>query len=107
MVEPDAKPPVTSGGISKKKWIRKNKHHWYKPATVQPTKFQGGKDELDGNYFNCTGYRQSDGFLKTMARIADLVGQDYKSGGNTQTEVMPPSKSSYPCASEANTHYQL
>ena len=33
--------------------------------------------------------KQADRFLvKTVGRIADLVGQDYKSGGNTHTEVM-------------------
>jgi hypothetical protein len=32
--------------------------------------------------------KQSDRFGKTIAKIADLVGQDYKSGGITRTEVM-------------------
>ena len=42
MAEPDAKPPATSGGSSKKKWIRKNKRHGYKPSPAQPTKFYDG-----------------------------------------------------------------
>ena len=91
MVESDAKPPATSGGsLSKKKWIKKNKHPDYKssPAPIQPTKFQGGIDELEGNYFDCTGYGQADRFVKTVAKIADLVGRNYKSGGNTRSEVM-------------------
>ena len=87
MAEPEAKPPVTTGGAPKKKWNRKNKRHGTRP-TAQATKFQGGKEELDGNYFNCTGYGQSDRFVKTVAKIADLVGQDYKGGGITRTEVM-------------------
>jgi hypothetical protein len=26
---------------------------------MQPAKFRGGKEELDGNYFDCTGYGQA------------------------------------------------
>jgi hypothetical protein len=52
-------------------------------------KFQGGKEELDGNHFDCTGYGQSDRFMKTEQKIADYIGQEYKSGGITGgTEVM-------------------
>jgi hypothetical protein len=87
MAEPEAKPPANPGGSPRKKWNKRNKRHGNKP-TVQPTKFQGGKEELAGNYFDCTGYGQSDRFVKTVAKIADLVGQDYKSGGTTRTEVM-------------------
>jgi hypothetical protein len=87
MGENDVKTPATTGGTPKKKWHRRNKRHGNRTAT-QPTKFTGGKEELDGNYFDCTGYGQSDRFVKTVAKIADLVGQDYKSGGTTRTEVM-------------------
>jgi hypothetical protein len=55
---------------------------------VRPAKFQGGKEELGGNYFDCTGYGQSDRFMKTVQKIADHIGQEYKDGGITQTEVM-------------------
>jgi hypothetical protein len=65
----DKKPSGTSGGAPKKKWSNSRK----------PAKFQGGKEELDGNYFDCTGYGQSDRFVKTFAKIADLVGQDAES----------------------------
>jgi hypothetical protein len=78
----DKKPSGTSGGAPKKKWSnsrnRNTKRHASKPAG-QPAKFQGGKEELDGNYFDCTGYGQSDRFVKTFAKIADLVGQDAES----------------------------
>jgi hypothetical protein len=87
----DKKPSTTSGGAPKKRWNngrnKNTKRHASKPA-LQPAKFRGGKEELDGNYFDCTGYGQSDRFVKTIAKIADLVGQDYKSGGLTRTEVM-------------------
>jgi hypothetical protein len=88
MAEPDTKPPANPGGSPRKKWNKRNKRHGNKSTTVQPTKFHGGKEELDGNHFDCTGYGQSDRFVKTVAKIADLVGQDYKSGGTTRTEVM-------------------
>ena len=55
---------------------------------MQPTKFQGGIEELEGNYFDCTAYGQEDQFIKTVTRIADLVGQTYKRGGPTCTKVM-------------------
>jgi hypothetical protein len=90
MAEPDAKPPATTGGAPKTKWNRRNKGHGNRPAG-QPTKFQGGKGESDGNHFDCTGCGQSDSrFVKTVAKIADLLGQDCKSGGTTRTKAMTP-----------------
>jgi hypothetical protein len=44
--------------------------------------------ELGGDYFDCTGYSQSDRFMKTVQKIADHIGQEYKGGGTTRTEVM-------------------
>jgi hypothetical protein len=81
-------PPATAAGSSKKKWgNRSNKRHGNK-STVQPATFQGGKDELDGNYFDCSGYGQSDRFMKTVQKIAGYIAQEYKGGGITRTEVM-------------------
>jgi hypothetical protein len=40
------------------------------------------------NYFACTGYGQSDRFMKTIQKIAKHIGQEYKGGGITRTEVM-------------------
>jgi hypothetical protein len=51
-------------------------------------KILGEKEELGGNYFDCTGYDQSDRFMKPSQKIADHIGQDYKGGGLTQTELM-------------------
>jgi hypothetical protein len=92
MAEPETKPPATTGGSSKKKWNKRNKCGYGNKPAVQPTKFHGGKEELDGNHFDCTGYGQSDRFVKTIAKIADFVGQDYKGGGITRTEVMTQTK---------------
>jgi hypothetical protein len=89
MVEQDKKPQASSasdGQSKNKRW--KKKRPGNKPVAVQPTKFRGGKEELDGNYFDCTGYGQSDRFVKTVQKIADHIGQDYKVGGVTRTEVM-------------------
>jgi hypothetical protein len=74
MVEQDKKPQASSAsnGQSKNKCWKK-KRPGNKPP-VQPTKFRGGKEELDGNYFDCTGYGQSDRFVK---KIADHIGQEY------------------------------
>jgi hypothetical protein len=55
---------------------------------VRPAKFHNGKEELDRNYFDCTGYGHSDRFMKTVQKIADHIGQEYKDGGITRTEVM-------------------
>jgi hypothetical protein len=55
---------------------------------VRPDKFQGGKEELDGNHFDCTGYGQSYRFVKTVQKIADYIGKEYKCGGTSRTEVM-------------------
>jgi hypothetical protein len=80
----------SSSNERKKKWGGKKKHYGNKQVTP-PAKFRGGKDELDGNHFDCTGYGQSDRFMKTIEKIADHVGQEYKSGGVTRTEVMTQS----------------
>jgi hypothetical protein len=89
MGESDKKPSPSGGGYysNKKKWNKK-KPSGAKPAIVRPEKFQGGKEELDGNHFDCTGYGQSDRFVKTVQKIADYIGQEYKCGGTSRTEVM-------------------
>jgi hypothetical protein len=94
MGEPADKKPLasssttdTSSASSKKRWGNQRKQNGNKTA-VQTVKFQGGKEELDGNHFDCTGYGQSDRFMKTVQKIADYIGQEYKSGGVTRTEVM-------------------
>lgn len=80
----------TNGAPHKKKWDRNKKRHGHHPnkPNVQAEKFRGGKDELDGNHFDCTGYGQSNRFVKTVHKIADHIGQEYKNGGITRTEVM-------------------
>ena len=88
------KKPAPSGETQpyKKKWHsnhNKKKHHDNKTTpTARPEKFHGGKDELDGNHFDCTGYGQSDRYMRTIEKIAGFVGQDYRHGGITRTEVM-------------------
>jgi hypothetical protein len=37
---------------------------------------------------DCTGYGQSDRFMKTVQKLSDHIGQEYKGGGITRTEVM-------------------
>jgi hypothetical protein len=78
----------TAGGKFKKKWNHHKKCHDNKLPFVRSAKFQGGKEELGGNYFDCTGYGQSDRFMKTVQTIADHTGQEYKGDGITRTEVM-------------------
>jgi hypothetical protein len=55
-----------------------------------------GREELDGNYFDSTGYEQSNRFMKTVQKIADYIGQEYKGGGVTRTEVMTPTPVNIP-----------
>jgi hypothetical protein len=52
---------------------------------VRPAKFQGEKEELGGKYSDCTGYGQSDRFMKNVQKIADHIVQEYKGGGTTRT----------------------
>jgi hypothetical protein len=78
----------TAGCPLKKKWNHHKKLHGNKLPAVRPAKFQGGKEDLGGNYFDCTGYGQSDRFMKTVQKIADHIGQEYKGGGITLIEVM-------------------
>ncbi len=93
MGEPEKKPvalPPPGDNSSKRNWRNRKKRHDHKPV-VKAVVFRGGKEELDGIYFNCTGYGQSDRFLKTVQKIADYIGQEYKCGGLTRTEVMTQS----------------
>jgi hypothetical protein len=88
MSEDNKSSAPTAGGPLKKKWNHHKKCHGNKLPVVRPAKFQGGKEELGGNYFDCTGYGQSDRFMKTVQKIADHIGQEYKGGGINRTEVM-------------------
>ena len=94
----EEKKPSAKDGSTKKRWDNtRKKHHGYnsKPA-VRPAKFTGGKEELGGNYFDCTGYGQSNRFVKTVQKIADHIGQEYRGGGVTRTEVMTQSHVTIP-----------
>jgi hypothetical protein len=97
MVETDKKSSATDGH-SKKRWHhhKRKPQHAAKTNTPRPEKFQGGKDELDGNYFDCTGYEQSDRFVKTVQKIADHIGQEYKCRGVSRTEVITQSMVTIP-----------
>jgi hypothetical protein len=88
MGENDKKSSHPSGGPYKKKWNHHKKKQSRPEPTARPDKFLGGKEELDGNHFDCTGYGQSDRFVKTVQKIADYIGQEYKCGGISRTEVM-------------------
>lgn len=88
MGEDEKKPPQPNSGQYKKKWNRNRKKQYRSEPAVRPEKFLGGKEELDGNHFDCTGYGQSDRFVKTVQKIADYIGQEYKCGGISRTEVM-------------------
>jgi hypothetical protein len=92
MGETDKK-PSTADGRTKNKWHhhKKKPQHSAKTNPPRQEKFQGGKDELDGNYFDCTGHGQSDRFVKTVQKIADCAGQEHKCGGVTRTEVVTQS----------------
>ena len=81
----DGKPPVTAGGGRKKKWKGKGKRAARRPAA--PTKFHEGIGEMGGNHFDCVGYGQPDRFVRTIAKMADYVGQNYKCGGITRGKV--------------------
>ena len=98
------KPTDQPGGWHKKKRGGRKKRHENRPTTTPPpAKFQGGKDVLDGNYFDCTGYGQSDRFVKTVQKIADYVGQEYKNGGVTRTEVMTQTAVTIPLPARPTT----
>jgi hypothetical protein len=88
MSEENKSSAPTAGGPFKKKWNHHNKLHGNKLPVVRPAKFQVRKEKLGGNYFDCMGYGQSDRFMKTVQKIADHIGQEYKGGGITRTEVM-------------------
>jgi hypothetical protein len=87
----DKKPPVSDGGTNRRRWNKK-KRYVGKPPTTRPEKFEGGKEEIDGHYYDCTGYGQSDRFVKTTQKIADYIGQEYKVGGVTRAEVITQTK---------------
>ena len=83
-----ASAPALAGEFQKKKWNHHKKKRYAAKPTARVEKFQGGKEELDGNYFDCTGYGQSDRFVKTVQKISGYVGQEYKCGGVSRAEVI-------------------
>lgn len=78
----------SGNGHYKKKWGHGNRNRTTPKPSVRTEKFQGGKAELNGNYFDCTGYEQSDRFVKTVQSIAEYVSQTYTCGGVSRKEVM-------------------
>jgi hypothetical protein len=93
--------PTGDTGPNKKRWdnhktSRKRFGNTSKPVAVRTEKFHGGKDELDGNHFDCTGYGQSDRFVKTVQKIADYVNQEYKNAGVTRTEIITQTETVIP-----------
>jgi hypothetical protein len=88
MADQDKKPTASSASDGQSKNKRWKKKRTGKKSVVQPANFRGGKEELDGNYFDCTGYGQLDRFMKTVQKIVDHIGQEYRVGGVTRTEVM-------------------
>jgi hypothetical protein len=50
--------------------------------------FEGGKDELDGDHFDCSGCGASDWFVQTAQKTADCVGQECKNAGVTFAEAL-------------------
>ena len=88
MGKTDKKPSTTDGGSQSglhKKYRNRRKRN-NKPTVARPEKFQGEKDEMDGNYFNCTGYGQLDRFVKTVQKMAATLAK------NTRTEGSPVQK---------------
>jgi hypothetical protein len=88
MGENEKKSSHPGGGHFKKKRNHHRKKQSGAKPIARPNKFTGGKEELDGNHFDCTGYGQSDRFVKTVQKIADYIGQEYKCGGISRTEVI-------------------
>lgn len=95
--KPTALPPTGNVSPFKNNWRNRKKRHDKRPI-VQTATFLGGKDELDRNYFDCTGYRHSDRFVKTVQNIAGYIGQEYQCSGLTCTEVMTQSPVLIPAA---------
>jgi hypothetical protein len=91
----DKKPPAPDGGSNRRRWNKK-KRHANKPPYTRPEKFEGGKEETDGHCCDCTGYGQSDRFVKTTQKIADCIGQEHKVGGVTRAEAITQTKRTIP-----------
>jgi hypothetical protein len=101
MGEKEKKPPASAAdGPPNNKRGNRKKRYGNKP-TVQAVNFQGGKEELGGNYFYCKGCGQSDRFMKTVQKIADHIGQECKGGGITCTKVMTQTAVIIPTPSRA------
>ena len=73
-------------------------------APPRQFKFEGSCEELKGHIFDCSGYDQSDVFVKTQEQIAIYVGRTYTNGGAVMKAVetleitkvrMPPAPEGY------------
>ena len=53
----------------------------YRNNGPRQPKFEGACDDLKGHIFDCSGYEQSDVFVKTLEQITIYVGRTYSNGG--------------------------
>ena len=55
---------------------------------INTTKFHGACEALKDRIFDCSDYKQADGYVNTIKRIGEYVGTEYKHGGDICTSIM-------------------
>jgi hypothetical protein len=76
------------GQRSRRDRVNRNNSYYKKPTTYQEPKFEGRCDELKGQIYDCTDFRQANGYTKTTKEIAKYVGRVYSGDAWTVVESL-------------------
>jgi hypothetical protein len=94
------RPPFQQGGPSGRNPPQGrgcgNGNNAHRPQRQPPTKFRGNCTKLQGCIFDCSDYKQADTFVRTLKRISEYVGAEYKHGGDIQSSIINEMKITIP-----------
>jgi hypothetical protein len=71
---------------------RRDRGNWSnnfkKPVSHPEPKFEGRRVELKGEIYDCTDFRQADGYTKTTKEVAEYIGRVYSGDAWTTIELL-------------------
>ena len=57
-------------------------------SQASTSKFHGACEALKNMIFDCSDYKQADGYVNTIKRIGEYVGAEYRHGGDIRASIM-------------------
>ena len=74
---------------------RGGRGHGYRQPQAS-TKFKGNCADLQGHIFDCSDNKQADNYVRSVKRISEYVGSEYKSGGDIRSSIVNEQKVTIP-----------